>query len=72
MALSENPARTARIKFIASAFLLQTAFPCLNGYAQLAKARYPAVASLGLYLMPESAEIALARSAAPALHLGRR
>ena len=58
--------RTARIKLIASAFLLQTAFPCLNGYAQLAKAPCPAMAPLGEYLMPESAEIALARSAAPA------
>jgi hypothetical protein len=60
--------RKTRIKLIASAFLLQAAFPCLNGYAQAqaAKARYPAMAPLGQYLMPESAEIALARSAAPA------
>jgi hypothetical protein len=52
---------------IASAFVLQSAFVCLNGYAQTqaAKARYPAMAPLGEYLMPESAEIALARSAAP-------
>ena len=57
-----------RIRLIASAFLLQAAFPCMNGYAraQPAKARYPAMAPLGQYLMPESAEIALARSAAPA------
>jgi hypothetical protein len=54
--------RKTRIKLIASAFLLQAA----NGYAQVAKARYPAIAPLGQYLMPESAEIALARSAAPA------
>jgi hypothetical protein len=58
--------RKTRIKLIASAFLLQAAFPCLNGYAQVAKARYPAMAPLGQYLMPESAEIALAHSAAPA------
>ena len=58
--------RKTRIKLIASAFLLQAAFPCLNGYAQVAKARYPAIAPLGQYLMPESAEIALAHSAAPA------
>jgi hypothetical protein len=55
-----------RIRFIASAVLLQAAFPCLNGSAQVAKARYPAMAPLGGYLMPDSAEIALARSAAPA------
>ena len=58
--------RKTRIKLIAAAFLLQSAFPCLNGYAQVAKARYPAMAPLGQYLMPESAEIALAHSAAPA------
>ena len=60
--------RKTRIKLIASAFLLHAAFPSLNGYAQAqaAKARYPAMAPLGQYLMPESAEIALARSAAPA------
>jgi hypothetical protein len=60
--------RMTRIKFIASTILLQAAFPCLNGYAQAqaAKASYPAMAALGQYLMPESAEIALAHSAAPA------
>ena len=58
--------RKTRIALIASAFLLQAAFPFLNGYAQLAKARYPAMAPLGQYLMPESAEITLAHSAAPA------
>jgi len=58
--------RKTRIRFIASAFLLQAAFPCLNGSAQVAKARYPAMAPLVQYLMPESAEIALAQSAAPA------
>ena len=58
--------RKTRIKLIASAFLLQAAFPCLNGSAQVAKARYPAMAPLGSYLMPESVEIALAHSAAPA------
>jgi LytS/YehU family sensor histidine kinase len=35
--------RKTRIKLIASAFLLQAAFPCLNGYARGAKARYPAM-----------------------------
>jgi hypothetical protein len=45
---------------------LQAAFPCRNGYAQMAKAHYPAMAPLEQYLMPESAEIALAHSAAPA------
>ena len=60
--------RKIRIKLIASAFLLHAAFSCLNGYAQgqAAKASYPAMAPLGQYLMPESAEIALAHSAAPA------
>jgi hypothetical protein len=60
--------RKTRIKLIASAFLLQAAFPSVNSYAQeqAAKASYPAMAPLGQYLMPESAEIALARSAAPA------
>ncbi len=60
--------RKTYIRLIASAFLLQAAFLCLNGYAQTqaAKARYPAMAPLEEYLMQESAEIALARSAAPA------
>jgi hypothetical protein len=58
--------RKTRIKLIASAFLLQAAFPCLNGYAQVAKAGYPAMAPLGQYLMPESEEIARAHSGAPA------
>jgi hypothetical protein len=60
--------RKTPIKLIASAFLLQAAFPCLVGYAQAqaAKASYPAMAPLEQYLMPESAEIALAHSAAPA------
>ncbi|MGA2890924.1 MAG: hypothetical protein ABSE51_23115 [Terracidiphilus sp.] len=60
--------RKTLIKLIASAFLLQAAFPSLNGYAQaqIAKSRYPAMAPLERYLMPESEEIALAQSAAPA------
>ena len=60
--------RKARIEIIASAFLLQVAFPSLNCYAQAqaAQSRYPDMAPLGQYLMPESAEIALAHSAAPA------
>ena len=60
--------RKTRIKLIASALLLQAGFPSLNGHAQTraAKARYPAMVPLGQYLMPESAEIALAHSAAPA------
>jgi hypothetical protein len=60
--------RKIRIKLIASAFLLHAAFSCLNGYAQgqAAKASYPAMAPLGQYLMPESEEITLAHSAAPA------
>ena len=58
--------RKTRIGLIASAFLLQASFPCLNGYAQTTKAPYPAMAPLGQYLMAESAEIALAHSAAPA------
>src|SRR5258708_15669650 len=66
MVLSENPLRKTRIRLIASTFLLPAAFPCLNGYAQLAKAPYRAMAPLGQYLMPQSAEIALAHSAAPA------
>jgi hypothetical protein len=60
--------RKTRIRFIASTFLLQAAFSCLDGYTQTQAmtTRYPAMASLGEYLMPESAEIALAQSAAPA------
>jgi hypothetical protein len=58
--------RKTRLSLIASAFLLHAAFPCLNGYAQTTKAHYPAMAPLEQYLMPESAEIALAQSAAPA------
>ena len=58
-----------RIKLIASAFLLQVVFPFSQGrtQARAETARYPAMAALDQYLMPsESAEIALARSAAPA------
>ena len=60
--------RKTHIRLIVSAFLLQAAFSCPNGYAQTqaAKARCPAMAPLGQYVMPESAEIALAHSAAPA------
>jgi len=61
--------RKSRIKFIASAFLLQLVFPFSNGRAQVGaeKARYPDMAPLDQYLMPsESSEITLARSAAPA------
>jgi hypothetical protein len=56
-----------RIKLV-STFLLQAVFSSLNGYgqAQAAKFRYPAMAPLEQYLMPESEEIALAHSAAPA------
>jgi hypothetical protein len=57
-----------RIKLIASAFLLQAAFLSLSGYTQeqATKSRYPAMAPLEQYLMPQTAEIALAHSAAPA------
>ena len=61
--------RTARIALIASALLLQVFLPCPNGQAQAGakKDPYPAMAPLDQYLSPsESAEIALARSAAPA------
>ena len=61
--------RKRSIQLIASAFLLQVVFPFSHGRAQVPaeKPRYPAMAPLGQYLMPsESAEIALARSAAPA------
>jgi len=54
---------------IALGILLQVAFLFSDGRAQVRaeKARYPAMAPLGEYLLPsESAEIALARSAAPA------
>ena len=56
------------IKLVALAFLLQVVFPFSNGRAQAPEEKPgdPAMASLGQYLMPESAEIALARSAAPA------
>ena len=61
--------RKSRIKLIASALLLQVVFPFSHGRAQVRAetARYAAMAALDQYLMPaESAEIALARSAAPA------
>jgi hypothetical protein len=60
--------RKTRIKLIVSVFLLLAAFPSLSGYvqAQDTKSRYPSMAPVEQYLMPESAEIALARSAAPA------
>ena len=60
--------RKSSIKLIGAAFLLQVVFPISNGRAQVRSetARYPAMAPLDQYLMPsESAEIALARSAAP-------
>jgi len=61
--------RKTSINLIASAFLLQVVFPFSNGQAQVPAetAHYPAMAPLDQYLIPsESAEIALARSAAPA------
>ena len=61
--------RKSRIRLIASAFLLQVVLPFFEWPRANAaeKARYPAMAPLEQYLMPsESAEIALARSAAPA------
>jgi hypothetical protein len=61
--------RKSSIQLIASAFLLQMVFLFSTSRAQVAaeKNRYPAMAPLDQYLMPsESAEIALARSAAPA------
>ena len=60
--------RKTRTKLMAAAFLLQSASFCVNSEveAQAVKARYPAMAPLEQYLMAESAEIALARSAAPA------
>jgi hypothetical protein len=61
--------RKSRIALIASAILLPVVFPFSNGHAQTQaeKDRYPAMAPLEQYLIPsESAEIGLARSAAPA------
>jgi len=61
--------RKRSIRLIALVFLLQAVFHLSNGRAQVGaeKARYPAMAPLDQYLIPsESAEIALARSAAPA------
>jgi hypothetical protein len=61
--------RKSRIQLIAAAFLLQAVFTISNGQAQAQteKAGYPAMAPLAEYLAPsESAEITLARSAAPA------
>lgn len=58
---------TSRI--VLSAFLVQVALLCPNPQAQsqAEKALYPAMAPLDRYLMPDpNAEIALARSAAPA------
>jgi hypothetical protein len=62
--------RKSFITLIASAFLLQVVIAVSNGRAQApaaGKARYQSMAALDQYLMPsDSAEIALARSAAPA------
>ena len=58
--------RRTRINLIASALLLHAAFLCPKAYGQVPKARYPSMAPLEQYLIPESEEIALARSAAPA------
>jgi hypothetical protein len=56
------------IKLMATGVLCHAAWVCVDGYgqAQAAKVSYPAMAPLAQYLMPEDAEIALARSAAPA------
>ena len=60
--------RKTHLKLTAPAILLLAAFLCLHGSAQASatESRYPAMAPLEQYLMPETAEIALARSAAPA------
>jgi hypothetical protein len=59
--------RNTTLALVASAFLLQVVFSLANSQAQIAKDPYPAMAPLDQYLIPsESAEIALARSAAPA------
>lgn len=55
---------TSRI--IASAFLVQAVLFCPTRQARAQADPYPAMAPLGEYLMPKDAEIALARSAAPA------
>ena len=55
---------------LASVFLVQLVLPCPHGHAQAtpAKAAYPAMAPLAQYLSPdEASEIALARTAAPAV-----
>ena len=57
-----------KISFFALAFLVQIVFPHASAQAvtQVAKAAYPAMASLDQYLISdEESEIALARSAAP-------
>ena len=61
--------RKSCIELIASAVILQIIFSCPSGQAQagVEKARYTVMAPLDQYLMSsESAETALARSAAPA------
>ena len=61
--------RKSRFKLTTSAFLVQVALLCPTGHAQTSaeKALYPAMAPLDQYLIAsESAEIALARTAAPA------
>ena len=55
---------TSRI--IASAFLVQVVLLCPTPQARAQADPYPAMAPLKEYLMPKDAEIALARSAAPA------
>jgi hypothetical protein len=55
---------TSRI--IASAFLVQGVLLCPARQARAEADPYPAIAPLQEYLMPKDAEIALARSAAPA------
>lgn len=54
-------------RITALAFVIPILFLCPGGRAQAEKAPYPVMASLDQYLIPdEKAEIALARSAAPA------
>ena len=58
--------RSNTSRIIASAFLVQVVLLCPTRQSRAQADPYPAMAPLEEYLMPKDAEIALARSAAPA------
>ena len=65
--MQKNNAKVIVLSFAAFAFAMLMVVGCTTSpaLAQAKKSAYPAMAPLSEYMMPESAEIALARSGAP-------